>query len=178
MTTAWKAACVAAAAMLLGAPQAWAQSSQLRGLRLESNQPIQIESDKLEVRENEKLAVFTGNVSASQGPTVLRAGLMKVYYAGEGSATTGSADIERIEVSGKVYVKSNNQIATGDEASFDMRAEVLVMSGKEVVLSEGENIAVGCKLTVQMKSGQAKLDSCGKGAGRVKLLINPKSVNR
>jgi lipopolysaccharide export system protein LptA len=178
MSTLIKSAATAMAALLAVSTPVWAQSSQLRGLSLDGNQPIQIESDKLEVRERDKLAVFTGNVSASQGPTVLKAGLMKVYYAGEGSAATGSADIERIEVSGKVYVKSNNQVATSDEASFDMRSEVLTMSGKEVVLSEGSNVAVGCKLTVQMKSGQAKLDSCNRTTGRVKLLINPKSVNR
>ena len=33
--------------------------------------------------------------------------------------------------------------------------------GKEVVLTEGENVIVGCRLNVQMKTGQAQLDGCG-----------------
>ena len=48
--------------------------SRLSGLRLNGDEPIQIESDKLEVRENENKAIFTGNVSVTQGPTILKSG--------------------------------------------------------------------------------------------------------
>jgi lipopolysaccharide export system protein LptA len=53
-----------------------------------------------------------------------------------------------------------------------MNSEILVLSGKQVVLTEGENIATGCKLTVQMKTGLAKLDGCG----RVSMVVSPKSA--
>ena len=38
---------------------------------------------------------------------------------------------------------------------------------KEVkdVLSQGENVLVGCKLTVDMKSGEANVEGCGGRAG-------------
>ncbi|WP_025031055.1 LptA/OstA family protein [Nitratireductor aquibiodomus] len=162
---------------------AFAQDSQSRltGLQLSGDKPIQIESERLEVRESENVAVFSGNVSIVQGPTLLKAGRMKVYYLKDGgSAATGSANIDRLEVDGNVYVKSENQVATGDSATFDMATEVLVLSGKEVVLSEGENVIVGCRLTVQMKNGQAKLDGCkgGSSGGRVKMLLTPGSQNR
>jgi lipopolysaccharide export system protein LptA len=153
---------------------------RLSGLKLSGNQPIQIESDKLEVRENENLAIFSGNVNVVQGPTLLKAGKMTVYYAqGAGSATTGSANIDRLEVEDKIYVKSENQVATGDQGSFDMKTEVLVLSGKQVVLSEGTNVLVGCKLTVQMQTGLAQVDGCQGGGtaegGRVKMLLQPGS---
>ena len=143
------------------------------GLKLSGKGPVQIESDKLEVRENENIAVFTGNVAVVQDKTLLKAGKLIVYYADDGgSATTGSASIDRLEATEKVYMKSENQIATGDVGTFDMKSEVLVLSGKQVVLTEGENIATGCKLTVQMKSGLAKLDGCG----RVSMVVSPKSA--
>jgi lipopolysaccharide export system protein LptA len=163
---------------------AFAQDSQSRlsGLKLSGDQPIQIESDKLEVRESENLAIFTGNVSVTQGPTVMKSGKMTVYYAKDGgSAATGSANIDRLEVDDKVYVKSDKQVATGDRGTFDMKTEVLVMSGKEVVLSEGDNVLVGCKLTVQMKTGLAQVDGCNKGAqgnGRVMMSITPGSQKK
>ncbi len=93
------------------------------------------------------MAIFSGNVSVVQGPTLLKAGKMTVYYAkdGGGSATTGSANIDRLEVEDKVFVKSETQTATGDKGSFDMKTEVLNLTGKEVVLSEGENVLTGCK---------------------------------
>lgn len=157
----------------------WAQaaSERITGLKLSNDAPIQIESDRLDVREQEGTAEFNGNVSVVQGPTLLKAGKLIVYYAKDGgSAATGSAKIDKIEVSGKVYVKSETQVATGDAGSFDMNSQVLVMTGNNVVLSEGKNVATGCKLTVQMKSGKAKLESCKGSGGRVSIVIDPKSA--
>lgn len=154
------------------------ETGRMTGLKLEGDEPIEIESDNLEVRENDGIAIFTGNVSVVQGPTLLRSGKMTVYYDSEGgSATTGSADIERLEVEGKVYVRSETQVATGERGSFDMKSEVLVLTGKEVVLTEGDNVVVGCKLTVQMATGLAQLEGCGNEAGgtRVKMLLKPGS---
>ncbi len=161
-----------------GASLAQNNKDQLTGLKLSNDQPIQIESDRLDVREAESVAEFTGNVKVVQGPTLLKAGKMIVYYVkGDGgSAATGSAAIDHLVVSGKVYVQSETQVATGDDATFDMKSQVLVLSGSKVVLSEGENIAVGCKLTVQMKNGQAHLESCNKG--RVSIVIDSKSAKK
>ena len=180
--------CFAALAALVvlyqGCGGAFAQStveSRLTGLRLNGDEPIEIESDKLEVRENESKAIFTGNVNVTQGPTIMKSGTMTVYYAKDGgSAATGSSNIERLEVDGKVYVRSDKQVATGDKGGFDMKTEVLVLSGSEVVLSEGKNVLRGCKLTVQMKSGQAQVDGCSKGggSGRVQMKIEPGSARQ
>ncbi len=178
-------ACATAAVLLALTAQSLAQSSsRATGLKLSGDQPIQIESDKLEVRETDSVAIFTGNVNVVQGATQLKAGKMTVHYAARtgGSnaapasvASQDSSQIEKMEVDGKVYVKSNTQVATGDRGTFDMATEVMVLTGSQVVLTDGPNVVVGCKLTVQMKTGQAKLDGCGNGNGRVKMLVKPKS---
>ncbi len=187
----------AAAAVLMagGACAALAQSggaTSVSNLKLSNDKPIQIESDKLEVRQNENLAIFSGNVSVVQGPTLLKAGTMKVYYTkppkdapaqpavAGGSAEAGipgSGNIDHIEVDDKVYIKSDTQVATGDRGTFDMKSQVLVLSGDKVVLSDGTNVLVGCKLTVQTQSGLAQVDSCGKG-GRVMMSITPDSQKK
>ncbi len=157
------------------APMASAQttSSQMNGLKLSNDQPIQIESDQLEIREQEKKAFFTGNVKVVQGTTTLQAGTMVVHYRGEGQTVTqGNADIEKIDVADKVFLSSGTQQATADTGYFDMAKQLFVLEGERVVLSEGQNVFVGCKLTVQMESGQAKLDSCGR---RVQIQLDPQS---
>jgi lipopolysaccharide export system protein LptA len=190
MTMMRKAVFFAAATLLAAVPVAAQQTkSNFGGLKISGDQPIEIESDKLEVRDTDGVAIFTGNVNVVQGPTLMKAGRMKVYYARkEGAATTaaagpgsGSGNIDRLEVDGKVYVKSQTQIATADQATFDMATEILVMTGKEVVLTDGPNVIVGCKLTVRMGTGEATLDGCGKGGqqdkgGRVKMLLQPKAT--
>lgn len=163
-----------------GVPAAMAQDAtgNMPGIKLSGDQPIQIDSDKLEVREADGMAIFTGNVSVVQGTTLMKSGEMKVFYKKDsGSATTGSAAIDRLEATGKIYVKSDNQIATGEKGTYDMNTETLVLSGDKVVLSEGDNVAVGCKLTVLAKTGEAKLESCkGSKTGRVSIVVAPKSA--
>jgi lipopolysaccharide export system protein LptA len=148
------------------------------GIKLDGDQPIQIESDKLEVRDAEAIAIFSGNVNVVQGATLLKAGKMTVYYVkedGNGGATpTTSSQIDHLEVSDKVYLKSNDQVATGDAGSFDMKKNLMILTGKEVVLTQGGNIAKGCKLTVQTVTGQAQLESCG---GRVQVQIQGSQSN-
>ncbi len=165
---------------LPGFAAAQSASDRLTGMKLSNDKPIQIESDRLDVREADGVAEFNGNVSVVQDKTILKAGKLVVYYVkGGGSAATGSAAIDRLVVSGKVYVKSETQVATGDAGTFDMKSQTLVMTGNKVVLSEGKNIATGCKLTVYMKTGQAKFESCkgdGGGTGRVSIVVSPKSA--
>ncbi|SIP94801.1 lipopolysaccharide export system protein LptA [Rhizobium sp. RU33A] len=161
------------AGILAGPSAAQTTNSQMNGLKLSNDQPIQIESDQLEIREQEKKAFFTGNVKVVQGTTTLQAGTMVVHYRGEGETVTqGNADIEKIDVAEKVFLSSGTQQATADTGYFDMAQQVFVLEGERVVLSEGQNVFVGCKLTVQMNSGQAKLDSCGR---RVQIQLDPKS---
>lgn len=170
----------AAGLVLLAAGPALAQSgAKMGGLKLSNDQPIQIESDKLEVQQEQSIAVFTGNVNVVQGTTLMKAGKMTVYYVkGGGSAATGSANIDHLEVDDKVYIKTETQVATGDRGTFDMKSQVFTLSGEKVVLSEGSNVLVGCKLTVQMNTGLAQVDGCGgngSSGGRVMMSITPDS---
>ncbi|MGL4405416.1 MAG: LptA/OstA family protein [Notoacmeibacter sp.] len=164
------------AAPVLSGP-AFAQTPGLASMKLDGNQPISIDADRLEVLEKESKAVFTGAVNVVQGATSLQTGKLIVFYAKSdgGSAATGSAAIERMEMSGKIIIKSEKQTATGDAGSFDMKSNVFSLTGDRVVLSEGGNVAVGCKLLVQMATGKANLESCKKN-GRVQIMILPNSV--
>ncbi|MBZ9672981.1 LptA/OstA family protein [Mesorhizobium sp. B2-1-8] len=186
LTSSTRLAAATSALFLLSLAPSLAQSgaaSQVSGLKLAGDKPIQIESDKLEVHQADSVAIFTGNVTVVQGPTLMKAGKMMVYYvkdpnagtkgteAAGAAAMTGSANIDHLEISDKVYIKSDQQVATGDQGSFDMKSQVLVLSGKKVVLSQNDNVLVGCKLTVQMKSGLAQVDPCA--GQRVQMSITP-----
>ena len=168
-----------AVAVLSGTSFAGAQVQQQTGLMLSNDKPIQIESDQLEVKDAEHLAHFTGNVTVVQGDVLMKAGKMTVYYtqgamkAQEGTEAKGASDIDKIDVTDKVYLKSKEQVATGDQGHFDMKSQVMVLTGKEVVLTDADgNVIKGCKLTVQMTTGQAKFDNC-----RIQMLLKPNSAS-
>ena len=99
---------------------AQATTSKMKGMQLSNNEPIQIESDKLEIKDPESKAMFTGNVKVVQGTTTLQAGKMVVFYKkGGGSISGGNAEIDRIEVDQKVFLQSGTQQATADTGEIE-----------------------------------------------------------
>src|SRR5690349_5818247 len=56
-----------------------------------SNDPIQIEADNLEVRDPEKLAIYSGNVKVRQGATLMETPELKVFYTGNPTAPDAAA---------------------------------------------------------------------------------------
>ncbi len=136
-----------------------------------NNEPIQIEADRLEVLDNQKLATFNGNVKVVQGSTILKAANLKVFYLGQGSGNSANGKIKRIEAGGKVAVRSKDQHATADKMVFDMQAQIVTLSG-DVAVSQGNNIITGCVLLVYLKTNTSEFKGC-----RTKILLEPNSQN-
>jgi len=169
------AALIAVPAASIAQTKAAAPSTTISGLALSNDKPIQIESNNLKINDKENIATFTGDVKVVQGDTVLRSGTMVVHYARDGgSVAGGNSQIEKIDVSDKVYLKSGEQEATADQGTYDMAGQILTLSGDQVVLTQGKNVFVGCKLIVHVATSVANLESCGK---RVMIQLDPKSQN-
>lgn len=163
------------AAMALAPAPAAAQtfSDAFAGFGSNEREPIQIEAKELKVQDKDQSAVFSGDVVVTQGDAVLKTQRLVVRY--DGSAAGGvNQRISRLEASGRVYISSKDQTATGERATFDMTRQLMVMTGREVVLSQGPNVVVGSRLTVNLKTGQADLEA--QKSGRVKVLIQPNSL--
>lgn len=163
----------AAFAALVSTAPAQTFSDAFAGFGSNTQEPIQIEARELEVEDKTNSATFKGDVVVSQGETQLKTQRLRVYYDGSAGGNV-QQQISRLEASGRVYISSKDQTATGDQASFDMQRQVMVMTGKEVVLSQGPNVVVGNRLTVNLKTGKADLQA--PKSGRVKVLIQPKSL--
>ena len=165
--TIYAALAVAALAM---APQARAQDfgAAFGGFDTGSEDPIQIEADRLEVRDPEKLAVYTGNVKVRQGETVMESPELKVFYQ-QGGPEPGApgSQVTRIEAGPNVLVSSAKQTASGNQAVLDMAQEVITITGN-VILTQGENIVRGERLVVNLKTKQGRMEG-----GRVQTLITP-----
>lgn len=138
---------IAAAALgltLAGPAAAQQGDSALSNLSLDSDKPIRIESDVLEVLDAEKVAVFSGNVIVRQGDTTLQTIELRVLYSGDpiisgDSAESSDQQISRLEAKGKVVIEAKDQKATGDWATFLVPEQVVTIGGN-VVLSQGQNV--------------------------------------
>jgi lipopolysaccharide export system protein LptA len=146
------------------------------------DQPIHIEAAKLEVRDKDRVATFTGNVQVVQGDMTIRCTTMIVYYEeGKGSGGKkpaaqsqqggGSQQINRLEAKGNVVVVQKEQTATGDAAVFDVRGNTVTMTGN-VVINKGLDVTRGDRVVVDMTTGVSTVEG---GKGPAKVLIQPNS---
>lgn len=177
------AAVAMAAALALAAAPASAQgvSDAFSGLSVESDKPVKIEADQLEVIDADKMAVFSGNVVVRQGTTTMQTSELKVHYTGEGAAVEGATGqrVSRLEATGKVVVKAEGQTATGDWAVFEMSTQEVTLGG-DVVLSQGKNVLRGTELVVNLETGKSRLVSQqpAGGGGRVQGLFIPGAMGQ
>lgn len=165
------------------APRDTGTPNAMQGFSKNKGQPVNIEAERLEVRDKDKTAIFTGKVQVIQGDTTMRSKTLTVFYVGQpGKEDTAKpvtkgpdgADqkIKKLEAQGDVVVTQSDQIATGDTAVFDMDTNMVTMTGK-VVLTQGQNVLRGNKLTVDMASGFSRVESGNGGNGRVQGLFLP-----
>lgn len=164
----------AASALLLGvwltgSAQAQGFSGPFEGFSTGSDQPIQIEADRLEIRDPEKLAIYTGNVRVQQGGTTLKTTELRVHYTGEAKEGVPGSSVDRIEAGTPVVIQSGDQTATGDRALLEMSREIVTLSGN-VVINQADNVARGQSLVVNLKTKEAQLQG-----GRVQTVISPRS---
>ena len=168
------AASVITALLAAGAASAQDFSGAFVGMQ-DTDQPIQIEANRLEVTDSKGTAVFDGNVIVVQGSTILKTSRLVVVYARGGEGSNGN--IRTLEASGKLAVRSGDQQVSADSGRFDMQSEQIRLSG-DVVISQGPNVVTGCSLDVDLKTGAATLQPCTQSStgGRIKMLITPNSV--
>jgi lipopolysaccharide export system protein LptA len=169
-------------------PQPSGPPNALQGFSQNRDKPIKINSATLEVRDKDKVATFAGDVHLVQGDTTLRSKTLVVFYEDEAAtpkpapapAAAGPASnqqIKRVEAKGGVIVVQKDQTATGDNGVFDMRANTVTLLGN-VVISQGQNVVKGERLTVDMTTGVSRVDNPKTGTGRVQALIIPGSVKQ
>jgi lipopolysaccharide export system protein LptA len=192
---------VSAAAMALATitGHAGAQSAvtgvpnAMQGFSQNRDQPIQIESATLEMRDKKKEATFSGNVKVIQGDTTMTSKTLVVFYESSSAAAPpanskasaksapaqpapiqsatpgpgGASSIKRLEAKGNVVVTQKDQIVTGETAVFDTKTNLVTMLGG-VVLTQGKNVLRGDRLIVDMTTGVSRVES---DSGRVQGLF-------
>ncbi len=151
-----------------------------------SRDPVNIEAGKLDYFDKEQKLVYSGEVVAKQGDSILRASVLTIFLSKDAKAAGGEASglsagdakqagnsIRRMEAAGPVTVQSEDEVGTGDNGSYDKADNKITLLGN-VTLSQGTNVIKGDKLVYDMDSGQAQVSS-GQTLGRVKSVFTPGS---
>jgi len=128
-------------------------------------QPLDIASDRVEVRERDGRAILRGNVSVTQGALTLTADELVVFY--DTSAGTADPALERLDANGNVTLVSASETVNSAWAIYDVGQRVVTMGGM-VELTRGDNALNGDRLELDLVTGLAKLDGGAATGGRVR----------
>ena len=155
---------LATAGALLALAPALGQTSALKGHN--SNAPVDVAADRIEVQDRADRAIFSGNVIVRQAELSLNAPRLTVAYS-----SAGGIEIERIDASGGVTVRSPSETARGQYAIYDLDSRLITLIGG-VTLTRGDSRVSGGRLVIDLRSGRAVIDGgapagVGSQGGRV-----------
>ncbi len=148
-----------APALLAVAPAAGQQAGSGRS-GFNSNAPVDVDADRIEVQDRADRAIFSGNVIARQGNMTMSAARLTVAYT-----NTNGVNVERLEASGGVTLRTPSETARGNFAIYDVDRRIVTMIGG-VHLTQGANRVQGGRLVLDLNSHRAVMDGGG-GSGRV-----------
>ena len=121
----------------------------------DTNAPVNVAADRIEVQDRADRAVFSGNVVATQADMTLRAPRVTLAYT-----NTSGIEIKRIDASGGVTVTSPSETARGSVAIYDLESRLITMLGA-VTLVRGDSHVTGQRLVIDLNTGRAVMDARG-----------------
>jgi lipopolysaccharide export system protein LptA len=149
---------IIAAAALAGLAQAQEPVSALKGH--DSDAPVDVSADRIEVQDRADRAIFAGNVHVRQASLTLDTERLTVAYSGG-----GGIQIRRLDASGGVVVKSPSETARGSFAVYDLDRRLITLIGNVQLDRRGSRVN-GARLVIDLNSGRAVIDGGPPGVGQ------------
>jgi len=152
--------------LLAVAPALSQQAGTQARARGNSNAPVDVGADRIEVQDRSNRAILTGNVEARQGNMTMNSARLTVLYAnGPGGTTPGGTgtQIQRLEASGGVRLHTPTETARSQFAIYDVPRRLVTMIGA-VNLDQGANHVQGGRLVLDLDTHRAVVDGGAAGS--------------
>jgi lipopolysaccharide export system protein LptA len=121
-----------------------------------SNAPVDVTAQRIEVQDRADRAIFAGNVHVTQAELTLDTPRLTVAYSSGGGANS-NVQIRRLDAAGGVTVKSPSETAKGDFGVYDLDRKLITLIGN-VQLNRQDNQVNGSRLVIDLDSGRAVVD--------------------
>ena len=125
-----------------------------------SDAPIDLTADRLEVQDRADRAMFSGNVKVRQDELTLDTSRLTVAYS-----SSGGVQIKRLDASGGVTVRSPSETARGSFGIYDLDRKLITLVGNVVLERQGSQLS-GQRLVIDLDSGRAVIDGGPAGVGQ------------
>jgi lipopolysaccharide export system protein LptA len=130
--------------------------------RHNTDAPIDVASERIELQDRANRAILSGNVVIKQAEMTLSAARVTVTYTGQ--VASGSQQASRLDAAGGVTVNRPDQSARSQYAVYDIKRRVITMVGG-VTLRQGSNNLSGGRLSIDLDTGRATIDGSGVRGG-------------
>ena len=117
-----------------------------------SDAPVDVSADRIEVQDRADRAIFAGNVKVRQAELTLDTERLTVAYS-----SNGGVQIRRLDAAGGVVVTSPSEKASGEFGIYDLDRKLITLIGN-VRLTRGPNQVAGSRLVIDLDSGRAVID--------------------
>ena len=125
-----------------------------------SDAPVDVAADRIEVQDRADRAIFAGNVNVRQASLTLLTDRLTVAYS-----SAGGVQIRRLDASGGVVVRSPSETASGNFGIYDLDRKLITLVGN-VQLSRSGSVINGSRLVIDLNSGRAVIDGGPPGVGQ------------
>lgn len=160
----WIASAAVLTGLILPGPVLSEEMDVQQGSREELQEPILIRADRMEMRRQENLALYTGHVQASQRDYRLEAQRLELNWEPEGKKVT------KLVARGEVRLYTDEGTATAGMAVLDVASKAIVMTGFPRLL-RGDEMVEGDRIIYSIPDKKSTVLG-GKG-GRVKTRLMP-----
>ena len=141
--------------------------------------PIVIDANTLEIDNNRRIVIFSGNVVARSDTFIINCRKMLLYYHNqqpEREQGEGNTKIDKIIATGKVRVtRPDGGSAFAEKAVYYQNDEKVVLTGKPIV-KQGNDFVEGAKITLLLKENRSIVE--GSENKKVRAIISPRSEKR
>jgi lipopolysaccharide export system protein LptA len=121
-----------------------------------SNAPVDVTADRIEVQDRSDRAIFAGNVHVTQAELTLETPRLTVAYSG-GQGGGNNVQIRRLDAAGGVVVKSPSETARGDFGIYDLDRKLITLIGNVELNRQNDHVS-GARLVIDLDSGRAVID--------------------
>ncbi len=126
----------------------------------DSDAPIDVDADRIEVQDRADRAIFAGNVRVRQASLTLDTQRLTIAYS-----SGGGIQIRRLDASGGVVVRSPSETARGNFGIYDLDKKIITLIGDVQLNRTGSRVS-GSRLVIDLDSGRAVIDGGAPGVGQ------------
>lgn len=129
-----------------------AAANESRSLR-----DVNVEADQLEIIDDKKQAVFTGNVRGKRGDVTLNCDKLVVKYEEiQQPNNEKRTEVTFLDATGNVKIVTSRQTVTGQWAKMDVKANTVQVGGSVKVVQDKSTIT-GQKLFVDLNKNVSEM---------------------